>query len=122
MSDTDISSEDSSESQLARHERSPSEASNTLLDSDIPCDSEPPRRTRILVTIPTLPTSQAEQYEELRSEVVEKVVEEIVKAGGRDLFYQIEFRDGRHDIVSPTHYLSTASVRVLTFSRIGVVR
>lgn len=122
MSDTDISSEDSSKSQLARYERSPSEASNTLLDTDIPSDPEPPRRARILVTIPALPTSQAEQYEELRSEVVEKVVEEIVKAGGRDLFYQIEFRDGRHDIVSPTHYLSTPSVWVLTFSRIGVVR
>lgn len=104
MSDADMSSEDPSETQLARHERSLSEASNIVLDSDAPSDPERPRRGRILVTIPTLPTSHAKQYEELHSEVVEKVVEEIVKAGGRDLFYQIEFRDGRHDIVSPTHY------------------
>lgn len=104
MSRTDQSSDDPGERQLAEHDSIPSEVSSTAQSSNVPSDLEPPRRGRILVSIPTLPASQAEQYEELRSEVVEKVVEEVVKAGGRDLFYQIEFRDGRHDIVSPTVY------------------
>ena len=81
------------------HEGSPSELSNAATNHHTPPDPEPPRR-RIVVAVPALSASQAEEYQELHSEEVERVLEEVVNADGGDLFYQVEFRDGRHDIVS----------------------
>lgn len=67
--------------------------------SDPPSDPEP-RRVRIVVAVPSLPASLREKYEDVHSNVVESVVEEVAEAKGGDVYYQIEFRDGRHDIVS----------------------
>lgn len=76
----------------------PPEASNAAADHDTPLDPEP-RRRPIVVAVPALTKSQIGEYQEIHSDVVERVVEELVEADGRDLFYQVEFRDGRHDMV-----------------------
>ena len=83
----------------ARLERSPSEESRAAADHERPSDPER-RPGQVVVAIPALPASQIGEYQEVHSDAVERIVEEVTKVDGRDLFYQVEFRDGRHDMVS----------------------
>jgi len=62
--------------------------------------SPPTRRVRIEVVIPAHAPSAFDEYVDLQSKVVERVVEEVSAPEGGDLWYQVEFRDGRHNIVS----------------------
>ena len=98
MSDTDMSDEDLSEPPSVRREKSPTEAPSDVVEYDTLGDAEP-RRGRVIVLVRSLPAPQREEYQEIHSDVVERVVDEVTETDGRDLFYQIEFRDGRHDIV-----------------------
>lgn len=97
MGDSGISSDDGSSEN--GEVASASDAPEAPAASDTLGDPEP-RRVRIVVAVPSLPAPLKDEYEDIHSNVVERVVEEVADAGGRDLYYQVEFRDGRHDVVS----------------------
>jgi hypothetical protein len=58
------------------------------------------------VAIRPLPASQRQEYEDIRSNVVEQIIDEVSSPDG-ELWYQVEFRDGCHNMVS-THSTITA--------------
>jgi hypothetical protein len=57
----------------------------------------PPRN--IEVAIPDLPRAKRRSFRELHSDVIEEVLSETISRSGRK-FYQVEFTDGRAQMVS----------------------
>lgn len=102
-----------------REVASASDAPEDPATPDTPSDPQP-RRVRIVVAVPSLPAPLREEYEDIHSNVAERVVEEVTGAGGGDIYYQVEFRDGRHDIVSS--FTLRCDILALIHRQTGIVR
>ncbi|SPN97421.1 related to CHD1 - transcriptional regulator [Cephalotrichum gorgonifer] len=96
---------DDSEILSAPSRRSLTEPLDATAEDEIPSDRETPR-VRIVVSVPALSQKKQQAYEEIYSDVVERVVSEVVGVEQKGVFYQVEFRDGRHDIVPFEELLS----------------
>lgn len=117
MGDSGMSSDDDLGED--REVASVSDAPEDPATPDTPSKPQP-RRVRIVVAVPSLPAPLREEYEDIHSNVVERVVEEVAGAGGRDIYYQVELRDGRHDIVSS--FTLRCDIQALTHWQTGIVR
>ncbi|PKS07606.1 hypothetical protein jhhlp_006212 [Lomentospora prolificans] len=72
---------------------------STISKSSVYDHPLPTRPVRIEVVLPSIAPSVRDEYVDLQSNVVECVVAEVKTADAGDTWYQVEFRDGRHNIV-----------------------
>lgn len=67
-----------------------------------PEDRGPTRRTNFVIDFPSLTDEQRNQYVRIDSNIVEAVTgEDITEAGS--IYYEVQFTDGRQEVVSPTY-------------------
>lgn len=65
-------------------------------------DRRPTRRTNFVIDFPSLTDEQRNEYVRIESKIVEAVTaEDITEAGS--IYYEVQFTDGRQEMVSRTH-------------------
>ncbi|CAI4215169.1 unnamed protein product [Parascedosporium putredinis] len=78
---------------------SPSSVDEALLDQN-PSHIPTAPLARIEIVLQALAPSIRPEYVDVQSKTVERVIDQVEDTGNSSLRYRVEFRDGRHDIIS----------------------
>lgn len=85
---------------------SPSSVDEALLDQN-PSHLPTAPLARIEIVLQALTPSIRAEYVDIQSKTVERVIDQVKDTGNPSLWYRVEFRDGRHDIVSCVYSFCT---------------